>query len=159
MTVAMADHRLLIFGKTDQLYRQAVSARFAAVPIERCDCHDALGDRLATLAPSILLADKFDKSRPFPRDALTGARSIRWISLLTARVEHMVPWDDNGPFVTNISGIAVPEMAHYVLAGIFGLHQGFARFFARQAARHWDYRPTRSAKGITVGLIDMGHTG
>ncbi len=156
--MADASHRILIFSDEPEHYRPVLERRFPDAPIAICTSYAELEATLAAFRPTIALGCKYEK-KPWPRESFFASPSLRWLSVTAAGIEHVAPWDDARFSVTNFSGIAAVEMAQYVLAAIFGLHQGFAHFFAEQSKRHWDYRLVRSAKGITIGLVGLGHTG
>jgi phosphoglycerate dehydrogenase-like enzyme len=150
--------RVLIFSDEPQHYVPVLQRRFPDIAVEACTRYDALEEALAQFQPTVALGCKFEK-KPWPRQSFFATPSLRWLSVTAAGIEHVTPFDDARFTVTNFSGIAATEMAHYVLAAIFGLHQGFAHFFAQQAKRIWDYQLVRSSRGITIGLVGLGHTG
>jgi phosphoglycerate dehydrogenase-like enzyme len=153
-----SDDRILIFSDEPQHYVPVIARRFPDLSLEVCTRYADLDGALTRFRPTIALGCKFEK-KPWPREMFFASDSLRWLSVTAAGVEHVTPWDDDHYAVTNFSGIAAVDMAHYVLAAIFGLHQGFAHFFPEQSRKHWDYRLIRSARGITVGLVGLGHTG
>ena len=150
--------RVLIFSDEPQHYTVPLIARFPGLSLDVCEHYDDLQASLDAVKPTVILGCKFE-AKPWPRATLLGCPSLKWLSVTAAGVEHVTPWDDEKLKVTNFSGIAATEMAHYVLAGIFGLHQGFAHFFKQQQTKHWDYRLIRSSRHIKIGLVGLGHTG
>lgn len=150
--------RVLVFSHEPDHYVPVVEARFPGLQVESCTRYADLPAALERFQPTIALGCKFEK-KPWPRDVFFASPSLKWLSVTAAGVEHVTPWDDKRFAVTNFSGIAAADMAHYVLAAIFGLHQGFAHFFAQQTKKNWDYQLVRSARGITVGIVGLGATG
>ncbi len=150
--------RVLIFYDQAEVFLPRLSARFPSVAFHTCRSYAQLPERLAELKPEVILAYKFEP-KPFPRREFLSCAELRWLSLAFAGLDVMLPWDDARLTVTNASGVAATEMAHYTLAAIFGLFQGFPGLYARQAARTWQYHVGRSARGATVGLVGLGHSG
>ena len=150
--------RVLVFSHEPEHYIPVLRKRFPQIALETCTRYAELAAMLERFKPAAALGCKFE-AKPWPRETFFSSPSLRWLSVTAAGVEHVTPFDDARFAVTNFSGIAATEMAHYVLAAIFGLHQGFAHFFAQQARKTWDYQLVRSSRGIAVGLVGLGHTG
>ena len=150
--------RVLIFSDEPEHYVPALKRRFPKVPVTSCKRYADLQAALSEFQPTVALGCKFE-NLPWPREAFFKSPSLEWLSVTAAGIEHVTPWNEERFAVTNFSGIAAVDMAHYVLAAIFGLHQGFAHFFAQQSRKVWDYQLVRQARGITVGLVGLGHTG
>jgi phosphoglycerate dehydrogenase-like enzyme len=149
---------VLVFYDKPEEFLDALAVRFPKLRFHCCRRYADLDAALAKVQPQIAFACKFEP-KPFPRAALIGCPSLQWLSIGFAGVDHVVPWDDSKLVVTNASGVAAEEMAQYVLAAIFGLHQRFPYFARRQFERVWDYQLIRSARGARVGLVGLGHTG
>jgi phosphoglycerate dehydrogenase-like enzyme len=149
---------VLVFYDKPEAFLDRVAARFPKLRFHCCRRYAELDAAIAKVQPQIAFVCKFEP-KPFPRAALIGCPTLQWLSIGFAGIDHVVPWDDGKLVVTNASGVAAEEMAQYVLAAIFGLHQRFPYFARRQAERAWDYQLIRSATGARVGLIGLGHTG
>ncbi len=149
---------VLVFYDKPEEFLDALAARFPKLRFHCCRRYADLDAAIAKVPPQIVFACKFEP-KPFPRAALIGCPTLQWLSVGFAGVDHVVPWDDNTLVVTNASGVAAEEMAQYVLAAIFGMHQRFPYFARRQFERVWDYQLIRSARGARVGLVGLGHTG
>jgi len=149
---------VLVFYDKPEEFLDPIAARFPKVRFHRCTRYADLAAAIAQVRPQVAFACKFEP-KPFPRVALIECPTLQWLSVGFAGVDHVVPWDDSKLVVTNASGVAAEEMAQYVLAAIFGLHQRFPYFARRQVERVWDYQLIRSAKGARVGLVGLGHTG
>ena len=150
--------RVLIFSDEPAHYVPKLESRFPNVAVEACTKYADLEAMLTAFKPTVALGCKFEKTL-WPRQTFFACPSLEWLSVTAAGIEHVAPWDESKVAVTNFSGIAATEIAHYTLAAIFGLHQGFAHFFAEQSRKNWDYRLIRQARGITVGLVGLGHSG
>jgi phosphoglycerate dehydrogenase-like enzyme len=148
---------LVFYDKPEEFLRSLI-ARFPDLRFHCCRRYADLADTIANVQPQIAFACKYEP-KPFPRAALIGCPSLKWLGVGFAGIDHVVPWDDDKLVVTNASGVAAEEMAQYVLAAIFGLHQRFPYFARRQAEHVWDYQLIRSATGARVGLVGLGHTG
>jgi phosphoglycerate dehydrogenase-like enzyme len=155
---AVSPPRVLIFSDESDHYVPKLQQRFPEVAVAACNRYADLELSLAQFKPTVALGCKFEKTL-WPRDTFFASPSLQWLSVTAAGIEHVAPWDETKVTVTNFSGIAATEIAQYVLAAIFGLHQGFAHFFAQQARKNWDYQLIRQARGITVGLVGLGHSG
>ena len=147
----------MFYDKPEE-FLDSLTVRFPNVRFHCCRHYADLDAALLNVQPQIAFACKFEP-RPFPRAALIGSPTLQWLSIGFAGVDHVVPWDDDKLVVTNAAGVAAEEMAQYVLAAIFGLHQRFPYFARRQYERVWDYQLIRSARGVRVGLVGLGHTG
>jgi phosphoglycerate dehydrogenase-like enzyme len=154
----MAARDVIVLYDKPEEFLDAIVARFPQLRFHLCQRYADLDATIADVQPQIAFACKFEP-KPFPRAALVGCPTLQWLSIGFAGVDHVVPWDDGKLVVTNASGVAAAEMAQYVLAAIFGLHQRFPYFARRQAERVWDYQLIRSATGARVGLVGLGHTG
>lgn len=150
--------RVLVFYHRPEEFLPELCARFPDVRFFTSVTYDALEHDLARVRPHVVLAYKFEP-KPFPRQQFLSCSSLRWLSVGFAGVDHLAPWDESKIIVTNAAGVASTEMAQYALAAIFGLFQGFPRFFREQATKRWNYRLIRSARGATVGLVGLGHAG
>ena len=147
-----------MFSHEPDHYTVPLRARFPELTLDVCRTYDDLEGSLAQFRPTVILGCKFEK-KPWPRSTLLACPTLQWLSVTAAGVEHVTPWDDGKLIVTNFAGIAATEMAHYVLAAIFGLYQGFAHFFAQQFRKTWDYQLVRSSRNVKIGLVGLGHTG
>jgi phosphoglycerate dehydrogenase-like enzyme len=122
---------VLVFYDKPEEFLRSLTARFPDLRFHCCRSYADLDDTVANVQPQIAFACKFEP-KPFPRAALVNCPSLQWLAVGFAGVDHVVPWDDDRLKVTNASGVAAEEMAQYVLAAIFGLHQRFPYF-----ARRW----------------------
>jgi phosphoglycerate dehydrogenase-like enzyme len=149
---------VLVFYDKPEEFLGSLTARFPSLRFHLCRRYADLDAAIAEAEPQVAFACKFEP-KPFPRAALIGCPTLRWLSIGFAGIDHVVPWDEDKLVVTNASGVAADEMAQYVLAAIFGLYQRFPHFARRQAEQVWDYQLIRSATGARVGLVGLGHTG
>jgi phosphoglycerate dehydrogenase-like enzyme len=150
--------RVLIFYDRPEIFLPRLAERFPSVEFSVCRSYAQLPAELLEAKPEIVLAYKFEP-KPFPRVELLSCESLEWLSVAFAGVDVIVPWDDTRLIVTNASGVAATEMAHYALAAILGMFQGFPALFAEQVAKRWKYRVIRSARNATVGVVGLGRSG
>jgi phosphoglycerate dehydrogenase-like enzyme len=154
----MRASNVLVFYDKPEEFLESLTGRFPSLHFHLCRRYADLDATIADAQPQVAFACKFEP-KPFPRAALIGCPTLQWLSVGFAGIDHVVPWDDDKLVVTNASGVAAAEMAQYVLAAIFGLHQRVPYFARRQVERVWDYQLIRSATGARVGLVGLGHTG
>ena len=157
MTLRKTSDVLIFYDRPDTILA-ALRSRFPAIRFHACTRYDDLTSTIKKTRPQIIFATKFEL-RPFPRQVLVEAPGLEWLAIGFAGVDHVVPWDDERLVVTNAAGVASHEIAQYVVAAIYAMHQRFP-LFARQQARHeWRFEWIKSARHITVGIIGLGHTG
>jgi phosphoglycerate dehydrogenase-like enzyme len=148
---------LILYDRPEE-FLPHLCARFPAVKFRECRSYEQLASALAEVKPEIILGYKFEP-RPFPRGEILSCEGLRWLSLASAGVDHVAPWDDTKLIVTSGAGVAAVEMGHYALAAILGMFHGFPQLFADQVVRRWNCRLNRSARNATVGLVGLGRSG
>lgn len=149
---------VLVFHDQPDTIIAALRARFPALYFHACTSGADLAASIETARPQVIFATKFEPG-PFPRKTLVEAPGLQWLSIGFAGIDHVVPWDDERLVVTNAAGVAAEEIAQYVVAAIYALHQRFP-LFARQQARHeWRFEWISSARNRSVGIVGLGHTG
>ena len=87
------------------------------------------------------------------QDTLAGLPGVRWVQLVTAGVDGLVPALDPGRVWTSAKGCYSRPIAEYVLAGLLaGMRSlpGYAR------ARQWRPQPARSLFGTCVTIVGGG---
>lgn len=148
---------LILYDRPEE-FLPRLAERFPSVKFSLCRSYDQLAGVLLEARLEIIFAFKFEP-KPFPRQEILSCESLQWLSVAFAGMDVVVPWDETRLIVTNAAGVAATEMAHYALAAILGLFQGFPALFAAQVAKRWNYHPIRSARNATVGLVGLGRTG
>src|SRR5258708_3633953 len=108
-----SEPRTLIFYNRPEEFLPELSRRFPRVRFHVCRSYRQLSSALIEAKPEVILAYKFEP-KPFPRRQILSWKGMRWLSVAFAGVDHIVPWDDGKLIVTNASGVAATEMAHYV---------------------------------------------
>jgi phosphoglycerate dehydrogenase-like enzyme len=87
------------------------------------------------------------------RDTLVGLPGVRWVQLVTAGIDGLVPALDTRRVWTSAKGCYSRPIAEYVLAGLLaGMRSlpGYAR------ARQWRAQPARSLFGTCVTILGGG---
>ncbi len=153
-----APPRVLVYYDQADVFLPRLAARFPDATFIACCSHEQLAGLLAAEQPEVIFAYKFGP-QPFPRPAFLASPGLKWLSVAFAGLDVLLPFDDTKLTVTNASGVAATEMAHYAIAAILGLFQGFPGHFAHQAARRWQYGEIRSARHATVGIVGLGRSG
>ncbi|MEM7237825.1 MAG: NAD(P)-dependent oxidoreductase, partial [Pseudomonadota bacterium] len=117
------------------------------------------------------LAPQIDESRPevvytlnfargrFPREALVGADSVRWISNSGSGVNHLTPWDPARQTVTNSAGVAADAMSQYAIGTMLHYALDIPGLQADQRDRMWRSRRIAPLFGKTLVIVGLGKTG
>jgi phosphoglycerate dehydrogenase-like enzyme len=138
---------------------QRILSRFPDLPLTACGDYQAVIKALETEQPEAMLALKVGKKEPFPREAILGCDSIKWIQASGAGVDHWTPWDTNRVTITNASGIHAEVMAQYTIWAILNHRLGFPRMAQKQAESIWDKKLLVSATGATLAVVGFGRIG
>lgn len=150
--------RVLLHTDDPDSARPIVAARHPDVEIATCTDYAGLADAIAGFAPQAVYTCRFDPG-PFPRTALVGARSVRWISNAGSGCNHLIPWDPAVQTVTNAAGVAAASMAQFALAAMLHFAMDVPGLQADQAARTWRTRSVAPLTGRTLLLVGVGKTG
>ncbi len=150
--------KLLVHYDRPELFLDVLRARFPGVRVHCCRSYRALAADLAAFGPEILYCIKFE-GRPYPRAAVLGQATLKWVAVGGVGVDHLAPWDPARLRVTNSAGVASDVMAQYALAAILALTFRFPAFLRAQFDRRWDPQQVGSIAGRTLAVIGLGHTG
>jgi phosphoglycerate dehydrogenase-like enzyme len=139
---------------------EAIRARYPTLPLLECGSYQALIETLEERSPQILLSCKIKGDPdPFPADVITKCRSLEWVHVGAAGVDHLGSWDPAALTVTNSSGIHGELMAQYVTAAMIMSTQYYPRYIRQQRARHWERIDCLSLRGRTVVVVGFGSIG
>ena len=108
--------RLLLLSAEPEPVLEVLTARNPGAKVAVCTRYDALEEVISRNEPEIAFVFKIGRD-PFPRAALFGARSLRWLHNSGAGVDHLVPWDPARITVTTSSGIHGELMAQFTVLG------------------------------------------
>lgn len=123
-----------------------------------CTDYEGLAAAVAAEAPEIVYSCRFLPS-DFPREALIGASSVRWVSNAGSGCNHLMPWDPEQVIVTNSAGVAAEAMANFALGAILYFALDVPGLVADQRARRWQVRSVRPLTGATLVVVGVGKTG
>jgi phosphoglycerate dehydrogenase-like enzyme len=150
--------RVLVHYDRSELFLDAIRERHPDIEIHVCTSYDALADDLTAFAPETMFTIKFE-NRPYPRDAVMAAPSLRWVQVGGAGIDHLTPWDPNRLTVSNSAGVAADVMAQYTMAAILSLTFELPRFMRAQVEHRWAPTNVATIEGRCVAVIGLGHTG
>jgi phosphoglycerate dehydrogenase-like enzyme len=99
--------------------------------------------------------------RELPVEALPLAGRVRWIQLVSAGVEGILPARSGIRHlkISNARGIHAELMADYAIAAMTMLLWDFPGLLRAQAAKRWDRAPKRSLAGRTLCVLGPGAIG
>ncbi len=149
--------RLLVHSDQPQQACGIISARYPDIEIETCTDYPGLAAAVARFEPDVVFTSRFDPGT-FPRDALIGASSVRWISNAGSGCNHLVPWDPGTQTVTNSAGVAAEAMANFAIGAMLHFAMDVPGLIADQKARDWTYREVAPLDDKTLLLIGAGKT-
>jgi len=86
---------------------------------------------------------------------------LRWIHLVSAGVDHLLPldWLPANVALTNSSGVHADVAGEYVLAALLMLNIGMPRYIADQRSERWEPVFNSPIRGKTVVLVGVGAIG
>lgn len=138
---------------------ERIRARFPDLPLRACDSYDAMTEMVLRERPEVVLAFKVGTQGTFPREAVLGTDSVKWIQASGAGIDHWTPWDPDKFTLTNASGIHGDVMSQYVVWAILNHHFRFPTLARQQAAREWNKRLLVPTAGLTLVIIGFGRIG
>jgi phosphoglycerate dehydrogenase-like enzyme len=96
-----------------------------------------------------------------PHRRLAEMPRLRWIHLISAGVDHLVPLDWLPPSVTltNSSGVHAELAGEYACCALLMVNVGMPRHASSQRIGHWDQVFNSPIRGKTVVLIGVGAIG
>ena len=150
--------RALILDDAPIGYLGDLERRFPAVAFDAITAYAELPAALARHRPEVALVNKVEKV-PFPRAALLGCPTLKWVQAASAGVDHLVPWDTARVQVTNVSGIHGELMTQYVLGVIFAHNLRLLQCQRDMARQHWQHFDGRVAAGRTLAIVGLGRIG
>jgi phosphoglycerate dehydrogenase-like enzyme len=96
-----------------------------------------------------------------PRRRIAELRELRWIHLVSAGVNHLLPldWLPPGVALTNSSGVHSELAGEYAAAAILMLNIGMPRHATSQRVGRWKQVFNSPLRGKTVVLVGVGAIG
>src|SRR4051794_18700097 len=101
------------FDQADRVL-DIVARRHPQVAVAVCRDYPLLPEMLAREQPEVLFTVRFAGTPNFPRPAILGAASLKWVSVGGSGTDHLAPWDPAKLTVTNAAGVAADVMAQYI---------------------------------------------
>ncbi|MEM9141048.1 MAG: NAD(P)-dependent oxidoreductase, partial [Pseudomonadota bacterium] len=151
--------KVLLHTKDGEVAQRILQARHPDIEPVLCDSYAALAGVVAEHQPEVVFSNRFDP-RPYPREAVIGPASVRWVSNGGSGVNHLMPWDPAAVTVTNSAGVAAGAMAEYALGAFLHFAMDVPGMVRDQAARHWDMgRVMRPLAGAVLLIVGLGKTG
>jgi len=98
----------------------------------------------------------------FPRDNLRQrARHLKWIQVLGAGVDYMLPldWVPDGLMLTTNFGAHVPKASQSALMAILMINSRIPTLVTDQRRHDWNRIFTTTVEGKTLAIIGVGHIG
>jgi phosphoglycerate dehydrogenase-like enzyme len=109
--------------------------------------------------PEVLYTVRFAGTPNYPRAAVMGSPSLRWVSVGGSGIDHLGVWDPARLTVTNAAGVAAEIMAEYVIGGLLHFSLGLDRFARDQQVRRWTAGTVTSLRGRTLAILGLGKSG
>jgi glyoxylate/hydroxypyruvate reductase len=96
-----------------------------------------------------------------PLDRIGELRDLRWIHLVSAGVNHLLPldWLPSGVALTNSSGVHAELAGEYGAAALLALNFRLPAHATHQRRGYWDQVFNAPIRGKTVVLIGLGAIG
>lgn len=153
------DVRVLVVHDRPEMHIDIIEKRFPDLSIAICRDRSALEDTLDRYSPDAVFSFKFNVSEPLPHEPIFACRSVRWVHVAGAGIDHLCPWDPARITLTNSAGVLSPYMAEYVMSAMLMANFGFPRYRQQQAKRQWLKHPWRPIAQKIVLLAGLGRTG
>lgn len=153
------DIRVLVVHDRPETHIDIIEARFPDLPVGICRDRSALDDMLTRFAPGVVLSFKFNVNEPLPHDAIFACKSVRWVHVAGAGVDHLCRWDGGRVTLTNSAGVLSPYLAEYVMSAMLMANFGFPRYARQQLNSEWVQHPWRPIEQRTVLLVGLGRIG
>jgi phosphoglycerate dehydrogenase-like enzyme len=118
-------------------------------------------DTLAGAAGLVTSSDIIRDPR-FPlADLAKGLPKLRWIHIIGAGIERLLPldWLPRGVSLTNNSGVHMRKTGEFAAMALLMLNSRLPRMIGNQRAAHWDSIFTPSIAGATVTIVGLGDMG
>lgn len=150
--------KALILDDAPIAYLDALRERFPKVSFDAITSYGELPAAVARHQPEVALVNKVEKT-PFPRDALLGCPTLKWVQAASAGIDHLLPWDTGKVQVTNVSGIHGELMTQYVLGVIFSHNLRLFECQQRMSRKFWQHFDGRVVRGRTLVIVGLGRIG
>ena len=135
--------------------RLARLVREHRLALEITESHDA-----ATVTPAMREATAL-VGFTLPTARIQEIPRLRWIHLISAGVDHLLPltWLPRSVRMTNSSGVHSELAGEYACCALLMINIGMPRHATNQRVGHWDQAFNSPMRGKTVVLIGVGAIG
>ena len=151
--------RVLIVHDRPELHIDIIEMRFPDLNLAICRDRGALEDTLNRYLPDAVFSFKFNVSEPLPHEPIFECKSVRWVHVAGAGIDHLCSWNPDRITLTNSAGVLSPYMAEYVMSAMLMANFGFPRYRDQQAKRQWIRHSWRPIAQKTVLLVGLGRIG
>lgn len=147
----------LLFQITEEHY-QACAARHPELGprIEHSISTDQQGYLRGVASADVLVGWGFSRE-----DFSRTAPNVKWIHIIGAGIEHLLPldWLPPGVEIVNNKGVHAPKVGEYMLMAILMLHNHIPALVSSQGRHEWNELFSTTIAGNTLGIIGVGHMG
>jgi glyoxylate/hydroxypyruvate reductase len=97
----------------------------------------------------------------FPRELVASSKSLRWIHVIGAGVDHLQPldWVPENVVVTTSSGAHVPKAGELIACALLMLNNDIPLHITNQRSHTWSEWHSSCISGKTVAVIGVGALG
>lgn len=152
----MTTPRVLIYARDADIYAQLLRERLPEIEPATCTDDSGLKASLEAHEPEVVLASVI--GRPFPRNELFDARSVRWVQAASAGVDHLLPIEPR-IVVTSASGVHDDALSDYVVCACLMWNLHFNDFFRDRLERRWQSRELIPSHGQNLVVLGLGSIG
>jgi glyoxylate/hydroxypyruvate reductase A len=133
-------------------YLALLASRFS--DLELIPATDEASARAALATADVLLAQI-----AFPGHLLAQASRLRWIQVMGAGVDAVIPFVPPGVRLSRFTGSLGPRMAEYAIGYILAIAQRAPEVVRNQAAQRWQPLQLGVVRGSTLGVAGLGSVG
>lgn len=151
--------RVLVVHDRPESHIDIIETRFPDLSLAICRDRSALEDTLNRYSPDAVFSFKFNVSESLPHEPIFACKSVRWVHVAGAGIDHLCPWDPDRITLTNSAGVLSPYMAEYVMSAMLMANFGFPRYREQQVRRTWIKHSWRPIAQKTVLLVGLGRIG
>jgi glyoxylate/hydroxypyruvate reductase len=95
----------------------------------------------------------------FPGQLLGEAPRLRWIQVMGAGVDALVPHVPDGVRLSRFTGSHGPRMAEYAIGYVFAIVQRMPEVLRNQEAHRWEPLALDAVRGKRLGVAGLGSVG
>lgn len=158
------ENKPVVFKLTPRLVEEAAARNGSPGSVRLSVGADLKDPDLLVAATALVTSNDIVKDAKFPRfDLARRAPNLRWIHIIGAGIEPLLPLDWLPPSVTltNNSGVHIEKIGEFATMTLLMLNCRMPEIAANQRERRWQPIFTTSISGkciVVVGLGDMGGT-